>query len=892
MSKPSVRHLPTVPHAGYLGEQTAPLAALGPTDASALAEPPFLSAGISGTLHIQQENFQAETWQLAPGAYHLRCYFLGQLVERSVHLSAQGVITTRGPGLLSGRQAAFLAELERDGQAWTVLLREQQTRELEAGGYEQLYHLYRSRLQRSVRHLHNAATTGPLAQLRVGMGETRSLYPLQLGPSVKDVTGRRVALHYAEAIERLADLLLQHRPPYGRTLVYADGDVDLFGIFALQETLRILGVRNLQASPVWGSLAQAEGARWQHGNAQPSLNLETALAGPGRCWILSGWNGLITHLPVMDQLLNQPDLDVWVIDVMVSETAQMLAEHVGTTAQTLLVRPGGENHLALALAHEILHHYPQAIDQAFLEHSADPESLAEFVSLARSEMFAAEQVVELIAPEPEWADRLRQGILTLAERLAQPDSVPVHIPGRSLSQSGGLVPGCLWNNLLALLGKLGQNPDASLRGGELSFPEQRNEAAQMLHLSPDRFFGGLPVDGEGCRESARRLNLPEESFLPLLHSPAHSILDYARPDSASQRELILCLGNGLEARWMRDHAQWQAKLRQNDTTLVVLDPQPGSLLLGYAALCLPTPPQVADPPLLQDGEGRLMQTQPRRQAPPESHTAATVLYDALAEISARLRTEPDLRSAHPDLAELSASGWLQQRFEDPEAGGGGQLERLGGEVSRSQLWERMQAYLGAETPLLAHTPLRWEEVQQQRDDFPALRPLEVNEQRLNAQDQHGQAAPFRFFVPQEADIQIPSGVLLQIGSVQPEPSEAAVRYAIAAAGCGAGLQHPHLPQRRELYISSFLASRLGLSNGEQVWLEQAGAETLVCPIRVTSWLKGEMVYFHHYPTAEELQGAATVPWLRFQAPLCPYTGIPLLGKVSLKLHSAAPEVTA
>lgn len=337
MSKPSVRHLPTVPHAGYLGEQTAPPSSLGPA-AQGSSAAPFLSVGASGTLHTQHADFQAETWSLAPGAYQLRCYYLGQLVERSVHLSAQGVITTRGAGLLSGRQAAFLAELERDGEAWTVLLGEQQTRELEAGGYEQLYHLYRTRLQHSVRRLHSTRVGGGLAKLRVGMGETRSLYPLQLGPSVNDVTGRRVALHYPEAIERLADLLLQHRSPYGRTLVYADGDLDVFGVFALQETLRLLGVRNLQGSPVWGSLAQAEGARWQRGNAQPSLNLDKALEGTGRCWILSGWNGCVSHLPVFEQLLAQPDLDAWVIDVMVSETAQVVADRLGS-AQILLVRP-------------------------------------------------------------------------------------------------------------------------------------------------------------------------------------------------------------------------------------------------------------------------------------------------------------------------------------------------------------------------------------------------------------------------------------------------------------------------------------------------------------------------------------------------------------------------
>lgn len=881
MNNSPFRHLPVIPHGGYLGEQRARPAYLG-ADGDADPDWPFFCGGLHGQIKIQQSEFKSELWNFKSGNYLLRCYYLGQLVERRARLDSQGVLETSGPGLMSGPGGIFLAELEREGQSWTLLLRELETRSVEAG-YIQTFQLYRTVLQRTDRELENPMPDAGRVRFRIGMGESRSLYPMQLMPSVLDVTGRRIALHYSEAIERLADLLLAHRPPYGRTLVYADDTVDLFGVFALQEAGRLLGVRNLYGSSVWGPQAVGLGATLQRGQEAPVLTLEQALGGRGRLFLFNGWNGFVTHLPLFERLFQLEDLDAWLITVMTTETAKVLADRLGSE-RVLLVKPGGESMLALAIAHALLERYPDAVDKDFLERSADTGSYEEYITLAKSEIFAPENVASLIVPEPGYEARLLQGIHVLAERLAQKGTVPIHLPGADLIQSGGMAAYCLWTNLLAMVGKFANGPE--VRGGELRVLTLGNEESQLQGLGPDLFYGCLPVTEAGCREAALRMQLPEDAYAGLLKEPVRPILDFADPGQTSQRELILCIGTGLEARWMRDHQLWRERLRQNDTTLVVIDPMPGPFLLRHAALCLPTPPAVARHALTQNGEWRLIQTYPRRSAPSETRTEATILYDAMAEISRSLRESEDFRLGHPDLAERASEGYLQVRFEPPEWSWGGQLKRIGGEVCRTQLWDRMQDYLGGEAPLFcrpedeAGQPLSWSSLLREGS---LLHSTHRAEQGVLV-DLHRDPVKFRFFVPSEADFALPAGVILNIGSSIPDPDPATVRFAIAASGSPSTL-HENLPEARTLYVSQTLAAEKELSDGDVVALHHGSEATSVsCKIQVTDWLKGSMVYFHHYMTRQDLDGQVVIPWLRFKVETCGYSQVPLLKKVQIRLE--------
>lgn len=883
--------LATVPHAGYLGE----LHALPPAiDREAEARPswPFYEAGLHGKIELEQQTLASEVWDFKAGVFTLRCYYLGQMIERRVRLGRDGIFETVGKGLMASPQAAFLAELERDNQQWTVLLKELST-EKNAQGYVQKLGLYRTQLQTLQRHISQQLVPESAARLRVSMGESRSLLPYHLAPSVLDVTGRRIGLHYQEAIERLADMLLAHRPPYGRTLVYMDGDCDYFAHFALQEVGRLLGIRNLHGSNAWGPQALAQAAKYQQGSDAPYLTANEAFDGPHRLFILNHWNGYLTHLPLFDKLSRTPELNAYLIVSQVSETAKALSEELGPE-RILLVRPGGESHLALAVAHKVLKDFPQAVDEDFIQTHCDAQSFEEFTSLARSEIFAPERVADLIVPEPHYAERLLRAIDQISEALSQSETVPIHIPDAHLPQSGGMAACGLWTNLLALTGKLGLSSDNQVLGGELRVGSRDNESLQMSSLSPDSYFGGLPLDDEGTREAEARMDLPAGAYRPLLREPVRAIQDLAQVSQASQRELILCIGSGMETRLMRDYALWNEKLIHMDATLVVLDPLPGPLLLRHAALCIPPPPEVSNHRLCLNSEWRYVNKLPRRQAPAETRSETTVLYDTMAEISRLLRSDPDFRAGHSDLNALLEDGYLQTRFEPPEWGWGGQLERLEGEVSREQLWHRIQNYLGhdkLDKALQLRAEAQDGKALSWSDALQAGSCLQGQRRRVHGadaplfQDIHREGVSFRFFTPTDGDIKIPAGTLLNMGSSFPDGTYNQVRYAIAANSTGALLEHESLPQQRTLSISEQLAEEYGLQDGDRVLLSQdADVLSIEMPVQISKDIKGKMVYTHHYPTRDELEAQVSFPWLRFQAPVCEHSNVPLLKQTPISLQ--------
>ena len=302
----------------------------------------------------------------------------------------------------------------------------------------------------------------------------------------------------------------------------------------------------------------------------------------------------------------------------------------------------------------------------------------------------------------------------------------------------------------------------------------------------------------GCEAAAERMGLPGETYLPLLKEPVRPIQEFPEPSHASQRELILLIGDGMEARWIRDQQLWANKLKDRNATLVVIDSLPDPFLLQRAALCLPTPPEISAVRLNCSGLGKFELQPPRRQAPPQTRSEATLLYDLMAEISRLMRSYQAPRLAHPDLAALVESGYLQSRFEPPEWGGGGQLPRQEGEVSRELLWERIQTYLSRPAPLLSSIsdkqtlePLPWSQLQTDTSAVTA-RPV--------CQNVAGEPQPFRFFSPQESDFELPAGILLTIGSTLPQPTHAQVAFCLDATQNQRLLEHPEMPKQRLLYI--------------------------------------------------------------------------------------------
>src|SRR5690606_36611328 len=129
-------------------------------------------------------------------------------------------------------------------------------------------------------------TTGCI-KLRSSMMRQKTAYPIHTTPSVLDrATGLRRSISCAAAIARLAELLLLHRMPRGRTLVYASGQVDYFAMFELQEVLRLLGVRNLTGNAEHCLNAGAVHNEMLTGQEGPFVTIDQAMRGPNRFYLL------------------------------------------------------------------------------------------------------------------------------------------------------------------------------------------------------------------------------------------------------------------------------------------------------------------------------------------------------------------------------------------------------------------------------------------------------------------------------------------------------------------------------------------------------------------------------------------------------------------------------
>ncbi|PIQ23609.1 hypothetical protein COW36_14185 [bacterium (Candidatus Blackallbacteria) CG17_big_fil_post_rev_8_21_14_2_50_48_46] len=898
--KTSYNHLPTIKHAGLLEELHGIPGYLHPAgfqDYGASFNWPFYSGGISGVIQVNETQSVSAIEDLPQGAYLLRTYFFGQLLERKAFLKPNGSLDVQSPGPLALPGSVFVAELEREDLRFTAMLRESSQGWSQRDGQGiQTFLFYRSMTRKLERIIENKMPEEGFAKLRISMGEQPTLFPLQLSPSVLDVTGRRVPLFYQDAINRLADLLLAYRPPYGRTLVYAGGDLDYFDQFAMHEVFRLLGVRNLTGTNEFGLRAAARCLELQAGEESPLVTLDQALEGPDRLFLLSGWNGFVSHLPVFNRLVLKEELDAWLIETCVTESAKILAARL-SPERILLIRTGGDSLLALGVAHEILKNYPGALDQRFISQWTDKESLTEFLKLAQSEAYEIERVAETIAPDPAYLDRLVAGMRSIAASLVETRKIPVHIPGAGLSQTQGVVAHGLWNNLLALLGKLGVSAEGELRGGPLRLPYEKNDQTQVQGLAQDRFFGNLPLDQTGCQEAALRMGLPESAYAALLAEPSRPALEYPTLVEPGKRELIICIGQGLEGQMM-DRTRWIEKLKAPETLLVVIDPMPGPFFLRHAALCLPTAPEVSQGRLYQNGEWRLTLALPRRAAPPETRSACTLLYDTMAEVSQHLRSDPDLNLEHADLAEHVKSGYLQKQFEAPEQGGA--LERAEGEVCRFVLWDRIQAYLKGNSqtrgPLYCRPehadglPVSWDELLSQGSliygGVGTSRHRQEPSKPALFHDLYRGPVSFKFLLPQANELELPEGIVLNSGCSTLSDHAGWIRFAIGSFHSGKTLASMDMPKEQILYVSEALAQAQSLQTGQKVRVTNLETErSAILPIAVTSRLKGRMVYLSYHHSVNEIEQDSYLNLLTYRSAKCARSGLPYLKSAQIKLEA-------
>jgi len=874
--------LPTIDHLGFLEDLSETPAYLRGGDGEVSARHyscAFCGLGDSGTLTTEAMTaVSAEAPDAGVGL--LRTTVNGSTYDCAGRFGPGGRLEVESDVVLTEPGGTIVAELRSGGGTCMVTAREIRTTLVEGGGASHSFLLSAAVVSSARTTIGDKAPTDGCVKFRISLGRQRPVFPIHVAPSVLDrSTGRRRSLAYEDAVARFATLLLSHRPPYGRTLVYACGQVDYFTIFAIQEVFRLLGVRNLAGNAEHCLNAGAVHNEMLTGQEGPFLTVDQAIDGPGRFHLLNGWNGLITHPPAFHRILKRDELDAYLIEVATTESADAIARRLGP-GRVLYVRSGGDPQLALAVGHEILARYPGAVDQRFVHRYADRSTYDAYATMAGDRQFSPEAVAARVAPEPSCEDDLLMGIRGIARRLVDPTIVPINIPSVGLSQTKGAVAHCLWGNALAMVGKYGLRSDGSPAGGTLRLPGQINAQTEVQGLSRRIFMGRIRADDEGAVEAARRMGLPDDAYDVAMADTPRAALDYS--DETAEPELFVCLGTQFESNMM-ERDRWVAKLEDPRNRLVVIDPVPDPFTLERADLVIPSPPHGAAAKLYQNGEWRFSLSVPPKRAPAQTRTDATLLYDTMAEISARLTDDRPTSIAHPDLGALATSGYLRRRFEAPAVGGA--LRRRDGEVDRSQLWDRIMAYLsGGSGPLYCRpehpdgTPLAWADITAAGSVVSGG----VGTTRYVLDYDDPDSVPFRdvyrrprrftFFVPTEADLALPTGIVVNSGRSTMSDDRQRIRFATATFNSGKATPATGMPDDNPLHISAQLAARRGLVTGDRALVTniETGA-SVVLGVVVSNRVKGEGTYVSFHKSRAELDEGRYLNTLTSHTGRCPYT---------------------
>lgn len=714
--------------------------------------------------------------------------------------------------------------------------------------------------------------TAGCVKLRHSTMRQRAAYPIHTAPSVLDpVTKQRRTISYPEAIARLADLLLQHRGERGRTLLYASGQVDYFAVFAIQEVFRLLGCLNMTGNAEHCLNSGAMFAQVLTGAPGPVLTQESAIKGENRFYIWNGWNGFIAHPPIFAAMTKRPDCDAFLVEVQVTETAKAVAKQLGKE-RVLMIRPRADPHLALAVAHELLEVYPDAISSRFVDRFADKASFEAFIALAKADRFAPARVAERCAADPEYVDRLAKGIRMIARKMAQPGMVPIHVGSMGLSQTSGVVAHCLWACVMAMVGKYGINADGSVAGGTLRLPGQINAESEVQGISRKYFFGRIPI--ADAPEAATRMGLPADAYASLATQKPRPALDYSEPTPGEQ-ELFVCVGTQFEANMM-GRKRWIAKLASPEVKLVVIDPIPDPFSLEHAYLVIPSPPHPAATKLYQNGEWKMTLSVPQKRRAAETRTDATIVYDTMAEISRRLDTEPAIAAAHPDLVRHQA--YIRGRFAD--------LPRADGEVSRAVLWKRIVGYFNAGSgPLYCRPdhpdgrPIAWEDLLARGSIYyggvgTTRARLDYDNPEHHAfRDVYRRPSKFKFFVPTEADLALPEGTILNSGRSQLSDDRGRIAFATSTFNSGKATPIIGMPDDNPLFMSPQLAQKHGLRTGEMARVtNRTTGESIVLPVEVSDRVKGETMYVSFHKSKAQMERGLYINDVTSHEGRCPYSG--------------------
>jgi hypothetical protein len=412
-------------------------------------------------------------------------------------------------------------------------------------------------------------------------------------------------------------------------------------------------------------------------------------------------------------------------------------------------------------------------------------------------------------------------------------------------------------------------------------PGQINAESEVQGLSRLFFFGRIPMSEEGMVDAARRCGLPDDAYELAVRDTPRPTLDYSDPSVEADRELFVMFGTQFEANLM-ERDRWIRKLKSDGTTLVVVDPVPDPWTLAHADLVIPSPPHNAAPKLYQNGEWRLTLSVPSRARAKETRSDATILYDVMAHISRRIRSESMLRMIHPDLGYHSQTGYLRERF---EGGDGGGLPRIDGEVSRPVLWRRLLDYCAPGEGRKGRLYCRYEHDDGSEIGWDELLVGSViyggvgtTRYRVDGSDDtpfrglFGEPSAFRFFVPTAGDLAIPDGPTLNSGRSAMSDDPRAVDFAVATFNSGKATPGDGMPDETTLFLSPLLAEEGGVRDGGRALVEnpETGA-SIELPVRVTPRVKGRAGYVSFHKSRAQVERGVYVNQVTGHAGRCPYT---------------------
>lgn len=891
----------TIPHAGALEDLHTLPAYLAPDHGTTHPTTgryscAFCGVGDSGL--VASEDVPDSSWdEFAAGAIQVQLATPEANMTLGGTLGVDGIITiyTQQPLVAAGGVlSAQIVGRSGDGVPRAVTLRDAGCEDSESGGMiAQRFVRYRRGGGITESRMEQVGPTRGCAKLLLSTVRQRSAFPIHTTPSVLDGNGGRRAISYDEAIRRLADLVLEHLAPHGRTLLYACGQIDYFTIFAIQEVMRLLGVRNLTGNAEHCLNAGAVHNETLTGQEGPFVTIDEALRGrdvdADRFYVLNGWNGYVTHPPAFNELIKRRHLNAYLVEVQVTESAKAVAERLGPD-HVLLVRPRTDPLLAMAVIHELLTQHPDAIDQRFIDRFADRESFDSLRARAIAPEFSAEFVAPRIAPEPEYVERLVKGIRRIARTIARPDCVPVNIPSVGLSQTSGIVAHCLWGCAFALVGKYGLHADGSLAGGTLRLPGQINAQSEVQGLSRNVFMGRIRMDNHV--DAARRMGLDDDAYDRVIEDEPRAALDYANP--ADRPELFLMVGTQFEANMMQ-RRRWLEKLSDPGVRFVVIDPIPDPYTEAHAELIIPSPPHPATTKLYQNGEWRMSLGIPHKQAPPETRSDATILYDLMAEITARVERDEELARTHPVLARHAASGRLRERFCHPG------LPRVDGEVSRPHLWDRVQTYMsGGSGPLYCRPehadgrPIAWNELLAGSVIYGGVGTtrFRLDYDRADAQpfaDVYRRPTRFRFFTPTDEDLDFPEGVILNSGRSCLSDDRTAVQFATNSFNSGKATPLVGMPDDQPLFVSRTLAKTHGLRTGDRARvINRETGDAIVVPVVVSDRVKGDTTYMSFHKSRAQLEAGLYVNDVTAQRGRCRYSSQTTVKATEIVVERIAP----